>query len=224
MTRSGADLAARAAPPGSERPGAPTLVASARVRRAVIVLSLVACGLGLFYGAYRGYYALGGSWAMIGVPASSTQWLLINRVAAVAIIVASLVPLVAIPLWDVPAARPVLLVLFSIAAVGLVMHALIDEAQRLLHLFGLAGRLHIDPYRFGGWRSVNFRLADLEDILFNEPWFLVEGALCGALVWLSLPRAQARSWWLTAAAVATAICVAAGLLSATGVIGTSVVL
>ncbi|HEX4214472.1 MAG TPA: hypothetical protein VIA06_14245 [Candidatus Dormibacteraeota bacterium] len=187
-------------------------------------LSIVASGLGLLYGAYRGYYALGATAGMIGVPSSRPEWLLINRVGAAALLLAALVPLIALPLWERRPARWVLLTLFSIAAVGLSMHALIDETQRLLDLAGLAGRLHINPYRFGGWRSVDVRAGDLQDILLNEPWFLIEGLTCGALVLSELGRRVIRVRWLAGAGAATLVCTVFGLLSATGVIGSAVIL
>jgi hypothetical protein len=182
----------------------------------LLPLSLVASGLGLVYSLYRGYYALGGTLGMIGVPAPSTPWRLINGVAAIGLLVAAAVPLVAIPLWRRPVARPILIALFSIAAVGLVMHGLIDETQRTLHLLGLAERLHIDV-RLAGWRSVDLRAADLQDVFLNEPWFILEGLACGALVWVSLRARAARRWWLAAVLVATAALTAMGLLTVTGV-------
>ena len=41
--------------------------------RRVVVLGLVASGLGLAYALYRGYYALGGTAGMFGVPESQAQ-------------------------------------------------------------------------------------------------------------------------------------------------------
>ena len=185
--------------------------------RPVVVLSLVGCGLGLAYVSYRGYYALGGTAGMFGVPESQAQWAFLNAFAAVGLLVASAVPIVALPLWDRRVARPILLTLFTVAAVGLVMHALIDETQRLLHLAGLADRFHIHV-RLAGWRSVDMRASDVQDILLNEPWFLGQGLVCGALVWVVLHR-RARTWWLAGAAFATAVCTTVGVLSTMGVVG-----
>lgn len=190
--------------------------------RSVTVLSFVACGLGLLYASYRGYYALGGTAGMFGVPESQAQWTFLNGFAAIGLLVAAAVPIVALPLWDRRVARPILLTLFTIAAVGLVMHGLIDETQRILHLAGLADRFHIQ-IRVTGFRSRDMRVSDLQDIFLNEPWFLAEGVVCGSLVWLALRARAARAWWLAGAAFATAVCVAFGLLSAAGVIGRSVV-
>ena len=190
--------------------------------RRVIVLSLVACGLGLTYALYRGYYALGGTAGMFGVPESQDQWRSLNAFAAVGLLVAAAVPVVALPLWHRRVARPVLLTLFTVAAVGLVMHGLIDETQRILHLAGLADRLHIDV-RLTGLRAVDMRASDLQDILLNEPWFLAEGLVCGGIVWSVLRRRAVRRWWLAGAVLATAVCVGFGMLTATGVIGRTVV-
>ncbi len=200
---------------GGRRPGRLT-------SRPVVVLSLVACGLGLAYASYRGYYALGGSAGMFGVPESQAQWAFLNGFAAVSLLVASAVPIVALPLWNRRVARPVLLTLFTVAAVGLVMHGLIDETQRLLHLAGLADRFHIQV-RLAGWRSVDMRASDLQDILLNEPWFLAQGLVCGALVWVVLHGQAARTSWLAGAAFATAVCTIFGVLSTMGVVGRSIV-
>lgn len=189
---------------------------------AVRVLSLLASGLGLLYAVYRGYYALGGTVGMPGVPTSHAQWIFLNAFAAVVILAGAAVPLVALPLWRRRVARPVLLTLFSVAAVGLVMHGLIDETQRILHLAGLAGRFHIVVH-LAGWDAIDMRVADLQDILFNEPWFLALGLVCGAIVWTVLGRRPARDWWLMGAIAATAVCVVFGLLSAAGVIGRAIV-
>ena len=193
-----------------------------RPRRPLVVLSLVACGLALAYASYRGYYALGGTAGMFGVPESHAQWTFLNGFAAVALLVAAAVPLVALPLWHRRVARPILLTLFTVAAVGFVMHGLIDETQRVLHLAGLADRFHIQV-RLAGLRSVDMRAADVQDIFLNEPWFLAQGVVCGALVWSVLRSRAARAWWVAGAAFATAVCTVFGLLSAAGVVGRSVV-
>jgi hypothetical protein len=190
--------------------------------RRVVVLSLVASGLGVAYAIYRGYYALGGTAGMFGVPESQAQWRFLNGFAAVLLLVGAAVPIVALPLWDRRVARPVLLTLFTVAAVGLLMHGLIDETQRILHLAGLADRFHIEV-RLAGLRAVDIRASDLQDILLNEPWFLAEGLVCGAIVWAVLRGRAVRRWWLAGAALATAVCTAFGLLSVTGVIGRTVV-
>lgn len=190
--------------------------------RSVVVLSLVACALGVAYASYRGYYALGGSAGMFGVPEDSARWTFINGFAAVALLVGAAVPIAALPHWNRRLVRPILLTLFTLAAVGLAMHALIDEIQRILHLAGLADAFHIQ-IRLVGWRLVDMRASDLQDILLNEPWFLAEGVVCGALVWVALHGRAARLWWLASALAATAACTAVGMLSVTGAIGRVVV-
>lgn len=199
------------------------MIRQERAGRRMVVLSLVASGLGLVYALYRGYYALGGRVGMQGVPASYSQWTFINGFAAVAILIAAAVPIVALPFWGHRVVRPVLLVLFSIAAVGLTMHGVIDETQRILHLTGLAGRFHMQLH-LAGWRSIDMRTADLQDIFWNEPWFLALGLVCGGVVWTALiERRRARRWWLAGALAATAVCIAFGLLAAAGVVGRVVV-
>lgn len=190
--------------------------------RRIVALSVLASGLGLAYAVYRGYYALGGRVGMPGIPASDAQWTFINGVGAIAILIAAAVPIVALPFWGHRGVRPVSLSLFSMAAVGLTMHGLIDETQRILHLAGLAGMLGIEV-RLAGWRSVDMRAADLQDILLNEPWFLALGLACGAIVWTALGPGPVRAWWLAGALAATALCIAFGLLAAAGVIGRVIV-
>lgn len=211
-------------PLASPQPPAPPaeVAAGHRLPRPVTVLSFVVCGLSLFYGSYRGYYALGGTAGMFGVPESRAQWMFLNGFAAVVLLVAAAVPIVALPLWSRRVARPILLTLFTVAAVGLVMHGVVDETQRILHLAGLADRFHIQ-IRVIGFRSRDMRVSDLQEILFNEPWFLAQGVLCGSLVWLMLRGRTARIWWVAGAAVATAVCVAFALLSAAGVVGRAIV-
>jgi hypothetical protein len=73
------------------------------------------------------------------------------------------------------------------------------------------------------WASVDTRAADLQDLFFNEPWFLVEGLGFGALALTAMDRGRARRWWIASAAVATAALFVNGLLAVTGVIGRTVV-
>jgi hypothetical protein len=124
-----------------------------------------------------------------------------------------------LPLWPRRTARPVLLGLCWMVAVGCVMHALIDEAQRVL---SLAGLLRID-YPATVWASVDRRAADVQDMIFNEPWFLLEGLAWGAMGWLGLGRGRRRRWWVASAVAAVVALTAVGLLSATGVIGKVVI-
>jgi hypothetical protein len=98
------------------------------------------------------------------------------------------------------------------------MHAVIDMAQRVL---SLQGRLAIQYPSM--WQSIDRHAADLQDLYGNEPWFLIEGLLFGALAWCHL-AGRGRWWWLGSALVVTALLIAYGLLAATGVLGRSIVL
>ena len=104
-----------------------------------------------------------------------------------------------------------------VVAVGCVMHAMVDEAQRLLSMAGLL------KMEFPHWVSRNVRESDLQDVLFNEPWFLIEGLLWGTLGWLQLRSPLSRRVWVVSGLVAVAVMTATGLLSAFGVIGTFIV-
>jgi hypothetical protein len=133
-----------------------------------------ACGWALLYAAYRGHYALGGTVGMFGTPVSMSQWLLINAVGAAIILFAAVLPVATLPLWQRRQARSVLLALCWVIAVGCVMHALVMGTARIL---SLAGVLHMD---FPFFASIDRRESDLQDLLLNEPWFLIEGLLWGA--------------------------------------------
>jgi len=176
--------------------------------------SRAAAAWALAYTLYRAYYAAGGTFGMFGVPASETQWRLVNGVGAAILLVAAMAPLVMLVAWRRPAVRPVLLALCWVVTVGCVTHAAVDMTQRVLSLTGL---LTLD---YPLWVSVDRRQADLQDLLFNEPWFLIEGLLWGAIAWSSgLRRAPRARWWLASALVAILALTVVGLLSATGVIG-----
>ncbi len=171
----------------------------------------------LAYAAYRAYYALGGTFGMFGTPVSMHQWRVVNGAGAAVILLGALLPIAIIPLWRRERTRRILLAFCWVVAVGCVMHAMIDDVQRLL---SLAGLLHLDlPF----WTTTNSREADLQDLLFNEPWFLVEGLLWGALGWFELRSVRARTLWLATGLVAVAIMTTIGMLSAFGVIGTFIV-
>jgi hypothetical protein len=98
--------------------------------------------------------------------------------------------------------------------VAFVMHALIDMLHRVLILNGL---LVMDlPF----WASIDQRASDLQDLLFNEPWFLMEGLLWAVVAWsIGLQHPRCRRWWIATAVVAILACTVTGLMSATGVIG-----
>jgi hypothetical protein len=150
-----------------------------------------------------------------GTPADPAQFRLINAAAVVILAIAAVLPIAMLPLWQRPKARPVLLVLCWVVAVGCIMHALIDGIQRILSLAGLL----IIEYPAGVWASIDHRAADLQDLFFNEPWFLLEGLGFGALGWIALGPGSRRRWWVGSGIVAILVLTVIGLLSATGVIG-----
>jgi hypothetical protein len=178
-------------------------------------VSVVVAVWGLCYALYRGYYALGGTLLLPGTPADPTLFKLINAAAAAILAIAAILPIVMLPLWQRPRVRPVLLGVCWLVAVGCIMHALIDSIERIL---SLAGLLIID-YPESVWASIDHRAADLQDLFFNEPWFLLEGLAFGALAWIALGPGSRRLWWVGTAIAATAALTVIGLLSATGVIG-----
>ena len=151
---------------------------------------------------------------MFGVPASQTQWRFVNGAGAAVLLVVAVAPLAMLPARRRPTLRPALFVLCWVVTVGAVMHAVIDITQRVL---SLTGWLTIDlPF----WSSIDRRQADLQDLLLNEPWFLIEGLLWGAIAWFAgLDRAPWARWWLASARAAILALTVVGLLSATGVIG-----
>jgi hypothetical protein len=189
-------------------------LASRDVRRLASV-SIAVAVWGLGYALYRGYYALGGTLLLPGTPADPTQFRLINAAAVAVLAIAAVLPIAMLPLWRRPRARPVLLIVCWLVAVGCSMHALIDSVQRVL---SLAGLLRIE-YSAAVWASINHRAADLQDLFFNEPWFLLEGLGYAALGWIALGPGRPRRWWVGSAITATSVLTVIGLLSATGVIG-----
>lgn len=182
---------------------------------AAMWLGYLAGGWALLYALYRGYYALGGTFGMFGTPVSQSQWQLINAIGAAVILCAAVLPVATMQLWHNPRARVVLLTIGWVIAVGCVMHGLIDDITRLL---SIAGVLHMEfPFFVPG--SVDRRASDLQDLFLNEPWFLGEGLLWGALCWVHLTSARARRWWLASALAAVVALTVIGLLSSTGIIG-----
>jgi hypothetical protein len=197
------------------QPG-PLKGASPALRR----LSWTAAVWALLYAGYRAYYALGGSFGMFGIPADVTTWRLINLAAVVPLIGAATLPAVAWPLWRHRGSRRVLLGMAWVIAVGCVMHGLIDEVTHLLSLAGLVEL--VDPVGF--WVTIDHRTANLQDVLFNEPWFIGEGLLWMRIAWIVLASTSARRWWMGSAALGISVLVAAGLLATFGVIGRLVIL
>ena len=190
------------------------ILASRDLRRLASV-SIAVAVWGLGYALYRGYYALGGTLLLPGTPANPTQFRLINAAAVAVLAIAAVLPIAMLPLWRRPRARPVLLAVCWLVAVGCSMHALIDSVQRVL---SLAGLLRVE-YSAAVWASIDHRAADLQDLFFNEPWFLLEGLGYAALGLIALGRGRPRRWWVGSAIAATSVLTVIGLLSATGVIG-----
>ncbi len=176
-------------------------------------LPWLAAGWALLYGAYRGYYALGGTIGMFGTPVSQADWRLINGIAAVVLVIAAGVAAASPRIFADPRGRLVLLAVGWVITVGCVMHALVDWVTRLL---SLAGLLRLD---FPFFATVDRRASDLQDVFLNEPWFFVEGLLWGALCWLALRSGTGRRRFVGSALAAIALLTAAGILSATGVTG-----
>jgi hypothetical protein len=181
--------------------------------------SIAVSGWSLAYAMYRGYYAVGGTGWLPGRPADPAQFRLINGAAAIILLVAAAAPLVLLPFWRRRRTRLVALALCWVVAVGCVTHALINVIQRIL---SLAGLLRIE-YPASVWASINSRTADLQDLFFNEPWFLLEGLGFALLAWIVLGPGPGRRRWIGIAIAATAILTVVGLLSAFGLIGKVIV-
>jgi hypothetical protein len=166
------------------------------------------------YGVYRLYYALGGTGGKLGTPVSHDGWIRINAIAAALLFAAAVLPLVVLREWRNGRARPVLLAIAWVIAVGCSTHALIGIPQRMA---SLAGVLTIE-YPF--WLGIDRRMADLQALFFNEPWFLVEGLLWVGIAWAGgLHDSPRRRWWVGTAVAATVVMTVVGWLSAFGVIG-----
>ena len=163
------------------------------------------------YAGYRAYYAAGGEVGLFGEPVSRAQFRAINAVGAAIIFVAGALPLIALRVHAVQRALPVIC---WIAAVGCCMHALVDGALRVFSLTGV----HPTVLPASVWRSFDRRAADLQDLLLNEPWFLVEGLLWAALG-VALVRPSRRRAWMASAVVACLLLSVVGVLSGLGVIG-----
>ena len=146
---------------------------------------------------------------MIGHPVSATQYRTINAIGAVVILFAAVVPLVAVRAF--PRVVPLL---GWIVAVGCCMHALVDGALRVFSVIGV----HPTQLPATVWQSFDRRAADLQDLLLNEPWFLVEGLLWGALG-LAFVTVSRRRRWLISAMVVCLLLTVLGVLSGLNVIG-----
>ncbi|HET9948930.1 MAG TPA: DUF3995 domain-containing protein [Longimicrobiales bacterium] len=187
-------------------------------RRALLRLSRIAAVWALLYGVYRLYYAAGGAAGMLGTPRSHDQWIRINAVAGVLLLVFAVLPVALVNAWSNARARPVLLALCWIVTVACVSHAAIGIVQRIA---SLTGTLTID-YPF--WQTIDRREADLQALFFNEPWFLVQGLLWAAIAWHgSLWSSPRRRRWLGSAAAATLVATATGIATAYGVIERTII-
>ena len=188
-------------------------------RRQLLRASVAVSACSLVYALYRGYYGLGGTIGMIGTPSSESSWRATNLGAAVVLLLVALLPFAALQLWPRPAwRRAVLVVAWGLAAGG-VMHALIMDVQRVASLAGL----HHIRYPASKWRSRDDHAADLQDLFFNETWFLVEGVLWGVLGWSLAGRSRSGRRWLAGALTAVAALTCIGLLSAFAVVGRVIV-
>jgi hypothetical protein len=189
-----------------------------RDRPELVTLSRTAAAWALGYALYRGYYALGGTWAILGIPVSYAQWIRINAIAAGMLLVAAAAPLALLAGWQRRGARPFLLAIAWLVSVGCVSHATIAMPTRVFSLLGL---LTIE-YPF--WQTIDARKADLQDLWFNEPWFLGEGVLWAGIAWYGALRGSARrTWWIGSALVVITLATALGLLTSFGVIGSVIV-
>jgi hypothetical protein len=182
-------------------------------------VTLCAVVWGLVYAGYRAYYGLGGDAGMIGVPASRAEFESINLAAAAILTVIAVVPALGLAAWRHARLRRLFLLLCGALAAGLVMHGVVDDVQRVLSLLGLLD-IH---YPASAWRSVDRHAADLQDLAFNETWFIGEGMLFAAIMSIGLPSARMRVRWISVAVIACALLTAIGLLSALGVLGRVVI-
>jgi hypothetical protein len=165
----------------------------------------------LAYAAYRAYYAAGGKLGMIGRPVSDAQFRAVNAGGAGIVLLGALLPPV---LVRAARLRPAVPMLGWIVGVGCCMHAFVDGTLRLLSVTGVhATQL---PAQF--WEFFDRRASDLQDLLLNEPWFLVEGVLWAALG-LACTQPSHRRAWLVTASGACLLLTVAGVLSGLDVIG-----
>jgi hypothetical protein len=182
-----------------------------RTRRLAVALGCWAA----WYAAYRFYYAFGGRVGMIGDPSPAAHFRRDNAIGAAIILLAALLPPLAARAFRHTAVRRVVPVVSWVAAVGCCMHALTLMILRVLSLTGT----HAVHYPAGVWLSLDRQKADLQDLFFNEPWFLIEGCLW-ALFALSVLQPSSRRQWRRSAVVACVLATAAGVLSGLGAVPT----
>lgn len=151
---------------------------------------------------------------MFGTPSSEHAWRVVNAKGAVILAIIAVLPVALIRLWNHPRASPWLLTLSVMMAVGGVVHALVGVTQRVASLSGLY------EMRLPFWEAIDRRESDLQALLFNEPWFLIEGLLWAAIAWTgALSSSPRRRIWIGSALAAVIVLTTLGLLSAFGVIG-----
>src|SRR6266542_5190976 len=109
-----------------------------RARRIAIVLA----AWGFLYACYRAYHAFGGQGAMIGQPVSQSQFRAINAVAVVILLVAAVLPLLAVWSGSRSWVGRLFPVIGWVAAVGCCVHALVDSTLRVLSLTGVYPSLY----------------------------------------------------------------------------------
>jgi hypothetical protein len=195
------------------RPTAPLdrLGPSPSRRRVAVALAVWAAG----YAAYRFYYAFGGHVGMIGHPAPAAHFRRDNFVGGAIILIAAVLPSIAVRAWRHRRVRRLVPVVGWIAAVGCCMHAVTLVTLRTLSLTGV----HPTHYVPGLWLSLDRREADLQDLVFNEPWFFIEGCLWGLFALTALQRSS-RQRWRRSAVVACVLAATVGVLSGLGTIPT----
>lgn len=182
--------------------------------RILVRASWIAAAWAFSYALYRAYYAAGGTLGMFGTPSSAQAWRMINAKGALILALVAVLPITLLPVWKRPRATSWLLALSLFMAVGGVVHALVGMTQRLASLSGW----YVMPLPF--WRTIDRRTADLQALLFNEPWFLIEGLLWAAIAWGGALSGNPRRWrWIGSALAAVVVLTTVGLLSAFGVIG-----
>ena len=193
-------------PAGSREIGSPGTTA--------IHLARWLAGCSLLYAGYRAYYAAGGTVGMIGEPVSDAQFREVNAIGSLLIFLFSVVlPLVMVHVRRFNRAVPVV---GWIGAVGCVMHALVDSTLRVLSLTGQ----HPTELPATFWRSFDRRTADLQDLLLNEPWFLLVGLLWAGLA-LTFVHPRGRRTWVVSAVAACLLLSVVGVLSGVDVIGSA---
>ena len=181
-------------------------------------LSAFAAAWAAIYAVYRGYYAVGGTVGMLGVPASESEFRYINAVAAVALTGAAALPVLLLKMWPAPRWRVAGLALCCVIIVGCVGHAMVGISQRVLSLTGVLTM----SYPF--WLTIDRAKADWQALLWNEPWFLIEGLVWHAIAWTAVVReASWRAFWTLALLIAVAVFTVLGLLTAFGVVGRVIV-